>query len=603
MYGCHDLRRDDIDRDPSNGNAPKWGGIAGAPNATPGCPAPPLAAAPGSAAVVAVPQHVRKLQEDLRSLGFSVVGAPSGTFDLHTEWAVRELQIYAKMPHVARVSPTAPANAQQGAHLVTALGQHATQLLSIYVASLEQAGNGAIYAGAITGVVDGATRDVIEHWLAHNFRCPVIVEAWSIRAGARSSLTQSNIWRHDDLASSAPRMFVRDFSDHYAFPPTKSSTDMQPLGEFVTFGAHSGPRSEPPHHTWPEAEVTPDALIGRAALSAAETSTFKVVRSVSEVECIGFLDCVNSYDNAFLSMGPCHWTLGIESPSPPLPNVAPGELCGYLSYLRQIDPAAFSAAIEFFGVRATPDWAHGGVANGAALFVSTQRKYAGRMARVTAAGAAVTMPDSINEWLYFKTWHWFYRFVMAGRTNTGYRRRIWDMARIRLRDIRNTPWGRAGVANVGTPPHARPATIGDVFTSEKASAIILRWHVRFPAHVVSALGAAAVTPFTHSSAGAGSHLDSALGRARSAASTLTWTGDPSLWTDDHERALVQGLLDEVAAVGNAELQRSVGVAAGFPVWSAGHNPRGFRLTAPLTPHSDHRNSFDFDAAGLPPAPP
>ena len=55
-------------------------------------------------------------------------------------------------------------------------------------------------------------------------------------------------------------------------------------------------------------------------------STYKVVRAVAEVEAIGFFDGINGYDNAFLSMGPCHWTMGRlihVLPTPALPTPGP----------------------------------------------------------------------------------------------------------------------------------------------------------------------------------------------------------------------------------------------------------------------------------------
>src|SRR4051812_3091303 len=77
------------------------------------------------------------------------------------------------------------------------------------------------------------------------------------------------------------------------------------LGRYVTFLSFSGPLSEPPRLTWPDSEILPDALVGVSlnALLPAQRSTYKVVRAVSEVECIGFFDCLNAYDNAFVSGG------------------------------------------------------------------------------------------------------------------------------------------------------------------------------------------------------------------------------------------------------------------------------------------------------------
>src|SRR5690606_6384815 len=148
---------------------------------------------------------------------------------------------------------------------------------------------------------------------------------------------------------------------------------------------------------------------------------------------------------------------------------------------------------------------------------------------------------------------------------------------------------------------ARPATIGDLFTSERAWALILRWHVRFPAHMVSG-------------GGPGQRLRNALNNAitaTNAANTpagqtpLVWTGDPSGWTDRHEAALVQGIMAEVANLGNQGLSQTMNYVEAWPNWSGpgASNPRGYTLTSPVTRLATTRSSLNFDAAGLPPAPP
>ncbi|MGH8575198.1 MAG: hypothetical protein ACREX8_21900, partial [Gammaproteobacteria bacterium] len=307
-------------------------------------------------------------------------------------------------------------------------------------------------------------------------------------------------------------MFARDFTNFYTFPAGRNADQMQVIGDFVTYMTWSGPRSVPPTHTWSEGEILPAALVGNGAPTGATLSTYRVVRAVSEVECIGFFDSVNCYDNAFVSVGPCHWTLGIVDSTGAFSE---GELCGYLAYLAHMDPPAFRQAIEFFGVSIDERWVSAaGPADGADMFSAGQRKYTGWVALQQQNGTFTRLAQTEADGNYFKTWHWHYRFVMAGRTIQGYRERMWDIARVRLRDIRSVPWG-AGVAQVGAgTPTARAATVGDVFTSERANAMLLRWHIRFPAHVIAAGRPAA-------------RLRDALARATAAAPTLPWNADPS----------------------------------------------------------------------------
>lgn len=174
---------------------------------------------------------------------------------------------------------------------------------------------------------------------------------------------------------------------------------------------------------------------------------------------------------------------------------------------------------------------------------------------------------------------------MAGRTIDGYRRSMWPMARIRLRDIRATKWG--GTSRT-VWPNLAGATIGAIFTSEKAMAMVLRWHIRSPGHMVSG-------------GHAGRRLRNALNRAQIIAPRLTWTGNPNTWTDAHEQALVQGLLAEVATR-DANLRDTVTQVSQWPTWNINNprtNPRGYTLRTPIGPLSAARNSFNLDASNLP----
>ncbi len=552
-YGGFDLRRED--RDAEGDSRPRWGGQPR--------PVPQIQPAP---------RHVRQLQQDLDELGFGLGGAANGRFGRRTEWGVREFQIYAKMRFAAQE------NTQSNA--------------ARYVDRLAQVATGAHrYTGPVSGVVNRDTRVALQHWRANNWRCPVVIEAWSIRNGRRHALIAENLWRHDDMQSTAARVYARDFSGYYTFPPTQNPNALTVIGDFARYppSGHNGPRSVPPDHTWPEAEIMPNALTGVAlnAMTAAQRSTYKVVRAVSEVECYGFFDSVNAYDNAFVSLGPCHWTLGVIARNR---RVDEGELCGYLAYLRHADPAAFRDAIEFFGARADENWVRNRTPNGAALFDRRQRKYKGWMALQTEnPNRFRRVPLNEAEGNYFKTWHWHYRFVMAGRAVNGFRRGMWDMARVRIRDLRDIPWG-AGVAAVNAGrANARPATIGDVFTSERAMAIILRWHIRYPRNVVNGASPAA-------------RLRRALRHARANAPNLNWNGAPNAWTDAHERALVDGLRQGVRARANRNLIQTVNYINNWPNWAGGRNRRGYRLAANIGRLSRSRGSFRFHHVGLPPAP-
>lgn len=495
-------------------------------------------------------EEIQRLQRDLHELGFTLVGEPSGTFGRFTYWALREFQAYAAMDQVAKEDSTQE---------------------TVYADRLSAVSTGAQrYGGPISGVANAATRAALEHWLDSRWRCPLVVEAWAMKNRRRHRLMAGNLWRHDDLASNAPRMYARDLSGYYGPPDQSGADDRVVVGDYVTYSSWGGPRSVPPSHTVAQGELLPEALVGRPLdqLSAAERSTFKAVRAVSEVECLGYFDSVNSYDNAFVSVGPCHWTLGIASNEG---NVSEGELCGYLAYLSHADKTAFDKAFGFFGARVDEDWG----ADGTALYKRGQRKYAGWIALQQDDGTYARIPEREGDGDYFKTWHWFYRFVMAGRDVPGYRRRMWDMARMRLRDLRALPWPGGG-------------RLGDIFTSEKALAMVLRWHIRFPGHV--AAGGAA-----------GARMTAALQQARSHAPALGWDGDPAGWSDAQEAALIDALLAGARQAGGG-LPDTIAAVDAWPAWAGGSNRRRYKLDPAIGSLSDGRGSLQFDDARLPPAP-
>jgi len=545
-YGGYNLQRDDRD------DMPRYAG--GIRTAKAGDVLPATGATP----------FVQQLQQDLAELGFRIVGTADGLFSRTVEWAVREFQIYAQMNFLAQETPPGAKSPSR------------------YLDRLSQVSNTARYTGPVSGVVNADTRSLIGQWLVNRWRCPVVVEAWNMTGNTRSTLHAENIWLHDEVTSARPRMFVRDFSDYYSFPATHSASDLQVIGDHASYSRWDGPRSQPPTHSWSEGELLPENLIGTSLprLTVAERSTYKVTRAVSEVECIGFFDCLNAYDNAFISLGPCHWTLGIADSAG---AVGRGELCAYLSYLQYADAAAFDKAFGVFGARISQSWIDGATTSGRRLFDRSLRAYSGLIALQQESGGYARLHTREEEWNYFKTWHWFYRFVMAGRTIEGFRRRMWHMARLRIRDIRSTPWGTGFAAIPDGSGGTRPVTIGDVYTSERAMALILRWHIRFPANIVNG-------------GNGGTRLRAAFRRAGVA------TTDPSTWTDVQEAALIQGLLDEATALHNADLMRSIDAVDSWPSWAGGANPRGYRLDRAIGNLAVTRASFQFDDSDLPPPP-
>lgn len=495
---------------------------------------------------------IQQLQTTLATLGFALVnGDTPGNFGLATYWAVREFQSYASMD---RVAVEAHPNA------------------AVYADRLDPAPTGAAkYQGYVSGVVDASTRVALQEWLDSKFRCPVVIEAWRMAGGQRSAIAASNVWLFDSLKDTGPRVYAVDLSGYFQPAPADRRVV---LGDAVVTPSANflGPHSEPPNHTVPAGEVLPEALVGKplAGLQAAERSTFKIVRSTAEVECIGFFDAINAYDNALISTGPCQWTLGLIDGS----SVSRGELCGYLAFLKFAGRDGFDKLLGRFGVDIDLDWIDSsGKPTGKALFEASLRKYTGWIRLSDEHGQMQRLKTQATDANFMRSWHWFYRFAMAGRTIDSYRRAMWPMARMRIRDILSASL-------------EGPLQIGQAFTSELAVAVLVRWHIRFPAHIISGGKAA-------------QKLVDIFNQARQSGGT--WPANPAAWTQDNEDRLVAALRKAAGTAGGG-LGQTIPAVMAWPDWTTGNNPRKYALDKTIGRLNPARRSFQFDNSNLPPPP-
>ncbi|MFI6324334.1 peptidoglycan-binding protein [Nonomuraea sp. NPDC050556] len=477
------------------------------------------------------------------------------------------------------------------------------------------------YTEAITGVVNPWTRFVLRRWKDQRRRCPIVVEAWQMKQGQPDRIHPSgdNVWGHKDVPSNAPRFYVRDLTRTWQRqnrpPAAPAHPELDVTGDWARYlEVWGGPRATPnAGHTWrPEAEMLPEHLLPGGPFAPSlqrlmdagdrgSLSTYLVVRAVAEVEAYGYFDVLNAFDRAFISLGPCHWTAGPASDPLDGSPVADGELWAFLSYLKAVDRDAFDQAVGRFGIGVAGEWGE----NGRDLFYANQRKYVSRPTVAQEDGSMRVLRQVVGEFDAFRSWHWFYRFQMAARTVEGFRRRMWHMARLRIRDIGETPWD--GPADQPTwtvpdPQGARPARIKDVITSERGMALVYRWHISAPANIVAGGPASEPQP-TRRIGRAGPVLRAIYDNAAKENATL-FAGAPDTWTDAAEEALIahllthpgqgQGLIDTLRYVHD------------WPRWGA--NPRGYTLPATILPEaadgqgrrlSTARHSFAFDAADLP----
>jgi len=536
IYGDFNLQRGDADA------TRKWGGQQQAiavGQATAGTPTTLGSASP-----------VADLQRDLATLGFLYVKGSTtpGEFDDFTEGAVRELQAYAKMAVAAVENPSA-----QGAYV--------ERLSSVPTGSFK-------YAGHVSGVVNAGTRKVIEHWLAQKWRCPVVLDGWTTRG--TPVRTQENVWRFDEVAGGLV-VKARDFSGYYR--EQRATDPLWKIGKSVRYQGTHGPSGDTTV-AWPELELTPELVFGQSfdSLNGANQSTFRVVRCVAEIECMGFFDIINAYDRAVVSTGLVHWTFLDGS----------GELSELLVQLAEIAPADYAKAFVFFGLDVRTK-----AATAAHDPVSVKLEDEdGKYRRIIEHAHPRTQEErdlkreELARLNYMRNWHWCYRFVMTARTLASYRQEMWKKVMYRIMTIQGVQLDELTTipftAADGTAQR-RPATIGDALTSELGMGILLRWHVLSPAGVVGARNRG------------GSAIRAALRDAKAARPALGWSNAPTTWGQAEEDAIIQALKDQ-ATHGSNEMQKSIPKVSAFP--GAGR-PEWRVDRAHIGALSTRRGSFEF----------
>lgn len=542
LYGDYDLRRGDSDAKRTWGGAKRGiaqGQVTGNATTTLSAAAP-----------------VADLQRDLATLGFALVkGASTGEFDNLTEWAVLELQCYAKMNVVAKEDPAAKGT---------------------YIERLSAVATGADrYAGHVSGCVNAGLRAAMAHWLAEEWRCPVVLDAWSTGKAAKREM--ENVWIHDEVKHGGFVIKARDFSGYYL--DQKATDPLWNVAKSTRFGSSYGPVGDPTL-AWPEVEVSHQLVFGNDfdALDSARKSTFRVIRCVSEIECMGFFDIINAYDRAVVSTGLVHWTFLDGS----------GELSELLAQVATAAPADYAKAFTFFGLDVRATGPAGKVDPVRVKLEDEDGKFRPIVEHPRAATSEEKelKQEELDRLDYVRNWHWCYRFVMAARTIASYRREMWEKVMQRIRTIR-----RAEVEGVGTvsfvaedgTTKVRPATIGEVLTSELAMGILLRWHVLSPAGIVA------------SKAKAGKAVNNALKSAKAATASRHWSSTPSAWGQAEEDAFIKALKEE-ATGGSKEMQESIPKVSAFP----GTGLSQWKLDrAKLGALSTKRDSFELAVDGPP----
>jgi hypothetical protein len=385
---------------------------------------------------------VRQLQIDLQAVGIRLAAAPNGEFDVLTELALREYEIAARFTHAAR------RRADAGAAI---LPEDTLEQVEIPVLSR--------LTGPILGTLEPEVAVALRQWVAADWCHPVVL--YAVRRGR---VTLVNLWRSDEVK--AGRVWAWDCSGQY------SVSAAHELPHFVgrwssayTGGPATIEDDAKSGDLWAEVALTPETLVGpgmaqvppAARVTDPTWSTYRVLAAVGGVEMINQFDALNAYDPGVISIGLFHWILG--------GGKGGGELGALLALLRARDLAAFESVMGRFGLRPTREWGD------PLMFDKGLGTYncSLEMRRADGLWDMVTTTKSANEKQWFRGWCWFYRLQMACRTNEPLRRVMWEMGRLRIRDMLALRWP------------GRDVTFAELFTSERLVAMILRWHVNRPA--------------------------------------------------------------------------------------------------------------------------
>jgi hypothetical protein len=408
------------------------------------------------------------LRAALQEMGF---GPLSGDSPIDT--IVREFQIAASSANLA--TSKLPARTDQ-------------QLAKRDFRDLMRILNPEPYTGVISGRANRETRRLIAAWKTGGLRNPLVITAFSSgdiepdelpAAAAEPAIT--DVWLRDEVKDETKRMFAADFTRVDA-PAQFGNKDLERLGYFTPYELFGGPRNLSPNavNRVDFAEVTPQRLFAgvpavliRALTDVhpdpvlyAQASTFRVVRAVSEQECIGYLDQLTAYDSAVISVGLFQMSMSGARKKPG----GGTELGGLAAYCRFLENSGAIAGADFFkrqGLSAVSD----------PVGKSTRGAYFRVLCFLDDRGDTRSMLSAAHV-DFMASWRSVYRWVWLGRSSESFGAVNWAMALRRLKRIVETPIVMMNYPDDPRQAAGSPPTIGSVFTSEILMAWLLRWHVK-----------------------------------------------------------------------------------------------------------------------------
>jgi hypothetical protein len=393
-----------------------------------------------------------------------------------------------------------------------------------------------------------------------NYQCPVVIDQLDAWDGDLSELDDldgrvlgpDDVWEVGNPPPNSRWQFVaRDYSGMFAilagdvaFAEAPEMQQPDWLHKRRVFGYRraaykkGAEPQDPPVPSWPDdgltvwpwraLELRPQLLKEDASLIKGEgtwSSAFKIIRALSVNECYAFLDLLQNYDDAFLSLPLFHFSVpSVEATAKSMPKSPLGGLVGYLEHVLQGKDREFLGRC---GLRVDKNWnwqdhlgAGAAYDTGSGEDHSTPSGIEGTLEQIggkVGKTAGLPLHDSLD---LLRRPHVAYRVAMFLRTNEAVRVAIWRFALHRLRQV---AWLRLPEDDE-IPADWQGRRLGEIVTSELALAMILRLAVKSPGWILTATKQAAggrvdlrVSMYGGASSGKRHHLGRWLLAAREAA--------------------------------------------------------------------------------------
>lgn len=460
--------------------------------------------------VSGVTLRVKTLQENLIQFGFSGVGTVDGVFGVKTAMTLREFQIEASelLAWAERADSSGPREVVEARRR---------------------------YLGKVHGVLDEETARVIESWMnpdripsnlekdrkpaqlplgetvrVSRFLDPLELDIRSVSENRIvGGVEAQGIYWNSDLEAQATEkaVFARDHLQRYEIQKEDQFSDpgLVSVGHWEISAYGNGPILYEGRLCWPTCEMRSDTLHKKRQTGFDpepewhtrwfSDSLYRVIYAVASAEGATYYESYNAYDSAVLSLGFYHWALQTNRD---------GELASLLAFYEYSNPDAYRRDFGRLGIWPEPgrSWESGSWLN------IDQSKYEGRLGLygLRPANGSISLKlerfaDGINGvnghlYNYLRSWRMLWRVVMIQRMSMEFRTVQWKLAVQRVRDLLSRPFATdtaqdAPLILQDSTDHseARVARFGEVFSSEKAIAVLMRYHVNRPGEVVGSQGA------------------------------------------------------------------------------------------------------------------